>query len=282
MLALTISTMSKTTTSTVDLPLIVEPKALLNVLDTPNLLIVDLCSEQNYADGHVPGAVHVSPRELVAGTPPAPGKLPDKERLNQLFSRLGLSPDTHVVAYDDEGGGWAGRFLWTLDVIGHEHYSYLNGGIWAWRGSNGPLQTESNEPTPCSVSVEIHSEPMADLEEITTHLGDPNFVVWDARGADEYHGTKITAQKNGHIPGAIHCEWTELMDRDADLRIRGDAQDYLASKGITADKNIVTHCQTHHRSGLTYLVGRMLGFNIRAYPGSWSEWGNNPTTPVEQ
>ncbi|MDG1207545.1 MAG: sulfurtransferase, partial [Pseudomonadales bacterium] len=41
------------------------------------------------------------------------------------------------------------------------------------------------------------------------------------------------------------------------------------------------HCQTHHRSGLTYLIGKILGFDIRAYDGSWAEWGNDPTTPIE-
>ncbi|MBT3897162.1 MAG: sulfurtransferase, partial [Gammaproteobacteria bacterium] len=47
------------------------------------------------------------------------------------------------------------------------------------------------------------------------------------------------------------------------------------------DKKIITHCQTHHRSGLTYLIGKSLGYDIKAYPGSWSEWGNHPDTPVE-
>ena len=62
---------------------------------------------------------------------------------------------------------------------------------------------------------------------------------------------------------------------------RQQATSKLASLGITPDKEVVTHCQSHHRSGLTYLLGRILGFpNIRAYPGSWSEWGNSPETPV--
>ena len=70
-------------------------------------------------------------------------------------------------------------------------------------------------------------------------------------------------------------------DVDA-LRIRTDAREYLASLGLTADKRIITHCQSHHRSGFTYLVGKAVGLNIRAYHGSWAEWGNHPTTPVEQ
>ena len=71
------------------------------------------------------------------------------------------------------------------------------------------------------------------------------------------------------------------MDRDNALRIREDIAEQLHSKGITADKRIITHCQTHHRSGLTYLVGKSLGYQIKAYDGSWSEWGNDPGTPVE-
>lgn len=73
------------------------------------------------------------------------------------------------------------------------------------------------------------------------------------------------------------------MDPQQGLRLRplDDIRRELASLGITPEKEIVTHCQTHHRSGLTYLLGRILGFpNIRAYPGSWSEWGNSPETPV--
>ncbi len=266
---------------TLDLPLIIEPEDLHQHLHDPSLLIVDLSSPQNFSQGHIPGAIPVSPQELVAGTPPAPGKLPDSVQLNRLFSRLGLAPETHIVVYDDEGGGWAGRFIWTLDVIGHKNYSYLNGGLWAWRAAALPLTTDIAQTQPTHVEVKINTEPMMDKETILSNLGKPNFKVWDARSREEYLGQRHTAQKNGHIPGAIHCEWTELMDRNADLRIRADAMDYLLNKGFTESQTIVTHCQTHHRSGFTYLVGKLLGFTIKAYPGSWSEWGNSPDTPVE-
>ena len=266
-----------------EFPLVIEPEQLNSFLAdaSPLLLVVDLSNPQNYLQGHVPGAVLVAPQELVAGTPPAPGKLPALAQLNQLFSRLGLTPDTHVVVYDDEGGGWAGRFIWTLDVIGHQRYSYLNGGLWAWRAAGLPTTTESAQPTATSYQAVIHDGPIADKTFILQHINDDDFVVLDARSREEYLGLRHTAQKNGHIPGAIHCEWTELMDRDAQLRIRRDALAYLRDKGIREGQTIVTHCQTHHRSGFTYLVGKVLGLNIKAYPGSWSEWGNDPDTPVQ-
>ena len=269
-----------------NLGLIIEAEALNRYLETDKegaaeLLIIDLSSPQNYAEGHVPGAVQVLPQEIIAGSPPAPGKLPSADQLSQLFSRLGLTPTTHVVVYDDEGGGWAGRFIWTLDVIGHHRYSYLNGGLWAWRAAQLPLSRQSHHPLPTKVAVTIHHEPITNKEDIIAAIGRDDFVIWDARGLDEYQGRRQSAKKNGHIPGAIHCEWTELMDKTADLRIRKDAEQYLQNMGFNRNQTIVTHCQTHHRSGLTYLVGKSLGFNISAYPGSWSEWGNSAETPVE-
>ncbi|MCV6605399.1 MAG: rhodanese-like domain-containing protein [Porticoccaceae bacterium] len=264
------------------LPLLLEATELQQHLNDSNLLIVDLCSHEQYNLGHIPGAVHVAPKELVSGEPPAPGRLPGKEQLDALFSRLGLTSDTHVVCYDDEGGGWAGRLIWTLDVIGHSNYSYLNGGIHAWRGEGLDTDTKSHQAQSQPLSVTVDSAQLTSAEEIMASLNNSDFAIWDARSPGEHNGTKVLAQRGGRIPGAINCEWTSLMDPNRHLRIREDAREVLQQLGLTADKDIVTHCQTHHRSGFTYLVAKILGYpRIRAYPGSWSDWGNRDDTPVE-
>ncbi len=263
------------------LPLIIEPEQLKAHLGDENLLLIDLCNEQNWQHAHLPGAIHVSPQELVSGEAHAPGSLPDIDRLNNLFTRIGLTEDSHLVVYDDEGGGWAGRFIWTLDIIGHSNYSYLNGGLRAWHDDGGELTQSVTNPEVKPQAVKLFFQAMMEKEDILKRLGDADFLIWDARGPEEYRGEKITANKAGHIPGAVHCEWTELMDMNNSYRIRKDAEAYLKNKGIDANKTIVTHCHTHHRSGFTYLVGKSLGFDIKAYPGSWSEWGNDPDLPVQ-
>ena len=92
------------------------------------------------------------------------------------------------------------------------------------------------------------------------------------------------AQRGGHIPGAINLDWLELIDRDNQMRLKDltELQARLNELGITADKTVITHCQTHHRSGLSYLLMKILGYpHIKGYHGSWGEWGNSETTPIE-
>ncbi|WP_280547858.1 rhodanese-like domain-containing protein [Halomonas sp. 11-S5] len=273
------------------LPLIIEPDPLADHLDEPSLLIIDVpLRPESYGEGHVPGAVFLDHRLLMRGEDPAgssvPNEVPTVEALSRLFSSLGLTRDTHVVAYDDEGGGWAGRLLWTLELIGHTRYSYLNGGIHAWREAGQPISTETHAPKPSDYEAELlHPEVAIDRLELQERLGEKGLAVWDARSRAEYDGEKGNNARLGHIPGAVNMEWTDAMDREHGLRIRDYAElvTELEALGLTPDMEVVTHCQSHHRSGFTWLVGKALGFEkIRGYAGSWKEWGNREDTPIEK
>jgi thiosulfate/3-mercaptopyruvate sulfurtransferase len=267
-----------------DLPLLLSPQQMLAVLDRPDLLILDTSSADNYRQGHLQGAIHVPPQSLVSNhQPPATGRLPANERLTALFAHVGLTADKHVIAYDDEGSGWAGRLIWTLDVIGHKHYSVLDGGIIAWRALGLPTTTDVPAVIPSNFQLRIDRSAIAEAEDVLATLGRKDCAIWDARSAQEYRGEKVVAARGGHIPGAINLDWLDLMDRNNNLRLKplDQIQAEMNRLGLTQDKRIITHCQTHHRSGLTYLVGKLLGYDIRGYHGSWSEWGNRNDLPVQ-
>ena len=259
---------------------LISPKELARRLgDGP--LVVQVTTRQVYAAAHVPGAVNVEPRELISGVPPATGRLPDIARLRSLFRRIGYTHGREVVTLDDEGGGWAGRFAWTLDVIGNDNWRYLDGGLHAWHGAGLPLGTELPQVAPSDVDIDIRHAPIAEAEDILPRLDDPTLVVWDCRSAEEYHGLKSGAARAGHIPGAVNLDWLELTDPNRQLRLVEDLAGRLAERGIVAERDIIAHCQTHHRSGLAYMAARLLGFpRVRAYHGSWSEWGNRADFPV--
>lgn len=266
-----------------DFPLLIEPEELAPHLGSEHLLIIDVCSADNYKTHHVPGAVHIPPVELQSGEKPAPGKIPDKRRLDALFSAAGLSAGKHVVVYDDEGGGWAGRLIWTLDVLGHNQYSYINGGLHAWLSSGLPVTTDLPTCAASEFNGGWNEAVIAEAVDVLDAIDDDDQAIWDARSPQEYSGEKIVAKRGGHIPGAINIDWLELMDRNRQLRLvdLNRLQSQLDELGLSKDKTIITHCQTHHRSGLSYLAMKILGYpKIKGYHGSWSEWGNRDDTPI--
>ena len=267
------------------LALVLPPEALDAARARDGVVLVDVGSPESYVKQHLPGAVFLEYAWIVDRDPPRMGLLPPPEQLARVLGALGITPETHVIAYDDEGGGRAARLLWTLDVIGHRRFSLLDGGLQAWAGEGRPLETAIHVPRPAHYPVPaVSGQGMATREEILARLGDPGQVLLDARSEAEYTGRKVLAQRGGHIPGAVHYEWTRAMDRQRHLRLRpAEAlRDELAALGVTPDREVVTYCQTHHRSALSYIVLKWLGFpRVKGYAGSWSDWGNAADTPVE-
>ncbi|APZ43323.1 sulfurtransferase [Acidihalobacter ferrooxydans] len=267
------------------LPLIVEPDALQELLGDPELIIVDLCKQELYAQMHIPGAVHVDYADIIASRGPISGLLPDEDRFSQVLSSIGFTGDQHLVVYDDEGGGKAARMLWTLAAFGLEGHSLLNGGLHAWANEGHPLEQTPVSVAPSDYQAHYDGSVVADRDYIVARLHDDSVLLLDARTHGEYHGHDVRAARGGRIPGAKHYEWTRAMDQGRNLRLREEQEllSELEALGATPDKEIICYCQTHHRSAHTWAMLRHLGFtNVKGYEGAWSDWGNAPDVPVER
>lgn len=266
-----------------ELPLILEPDALEPLLDESDLLVVDLTKPATYAQYHIPGAAYLDYGQIVATRSPAMGLLPETGALESCFSALGIDDSIHVVAYDDEGGGKAGRLLWTLEAMGHNRFSLLNGGLHAWANEGHGLTQAATTVTPRQFRARPTDTPVADADYIKQHLGATGFALLDARSPEEYKGVKRYAERAGHIPGAVNMDWLLALDQRRNLRLKPAAElrTMLDDLGIRADQQVITYCQTHHRSSLTYIMLKSLGFpRVKGYPGSWSDWGNRADTPI--
>lgn len=267
-----------------NLPLLIEPAELVPHLGDEALVIVDMNQPAVYVNAHVPGAVSLDYSRIVAPRPPAAAVLPSAAQLAEVLGGIGLTPDHHVVAYDDEGNGRASRLLWTLDAVGHSGSSLINGGLRAWLADDQPTESGSRSVAPSRYPVHIIGDAVADKDYLLAHLNDPAVAIVDTRTPEEFTGINVRAARGGHIPGAINFNWTDAMDPGDHLRLKNSAElkQTLERLGVTPDKEVITYCQTNHRSAHTYMVLRILGYpRVRAYPGSWSEWGNLPDTPIE-
>ena len=267
------------------LPLIAEPQQLAQHLDNDDLIIVDLCKTEQYIQAHVPGAIHMDYRHIVAAKPPVMGLLPEATQLQHIASNLGLTADKHVIAYDEEGGGKAARLLWTLDAMGHPYLSLLNGGINAWLAEKQPIEATVNVAnSQIEYPVKIHESAIARKEYILQNLQNNSVAFLDARSPYEFSGEKKFSERAGRIPGAVNMDWVLMINRDNHCKLHAaeKIQAMLTERAIKTDKEVIVYCQTHHRSALTYIVLKSLGYEkVRGYPGSWSEWGNLTDTPVE-
>jgi thiosulfate/3-mercaptopyruvate sulfurtransferase len=274
----------------IELSLLIEAEQLLPLLHHPQLRIVDLSRPAVYEQVHLPNALALKPNMMVRQEENASGLLPNVDQLASLVKTLAISPEHHVVVYDDEGGAWAGRLIWTLHSLGFNQVSLLNGGIHTWLARGFPTSLdafEANEGSSeliTSESISINTRYQIQREEIQQGLAaaEMPFNLWDCRTIEEYTGARLAARRGGHIPSAFHLEWSTALDRQDNLRLRPLAviRQKLIEHGLDQTKPVVVYCQSHHRSGLTYVIARLLNLHVRAYDGAWSEWGNRLDTPI--
>ena len=265
-------------------PLIVDPETVVRELDDDHLVVVDVGKLALYKQAHIPGARFLDYGHLVANRGRTHGLLPEQRHLETLFSSLGIGPETRVVACDDEGGGKAARLVWTLHCAGHNKASLLNGGLHAWLNEGFPHTPATGAAEPARFEYHDDPAPLITGDEILARIDDEQLQLLDARSLAEYNGEQRFSMRAGHIPGAIHYEWTRALDQARNLRLRDTESllQELSSLGFDNTKEIGCYCQTHHRSSLSWVMLKHLGFtHVKGYPGSWSDWGNRSDYPAE-
>ena len=274
------------THSAFDFGLLIDAEQLVPHLGNDKLRIVDLSRASVYDQLHIPHALHLKPKFLVRQDEQATGLLPDVEGLQELIRYLNISPEHHVVVYDDEGGAWAGRLIWNLHCLGFENTSLLNGGIHAWLAAGLPTTSDVEQFEPVSALVQVDQAKIQqyriEYAELLEKVRSSQVQLWDCRTEDEYTGLRLAARRGGHIPNALHFEWSTALNRENHLRLHPleRTQQRLEQLGFNLNEPVVVYCQSHHRSGLAYILGRLLGWNIQAYDGAWSEWGNRLDSPI--
>ena len=272
------------TVPTFNFGLLIEAEELIPHLGHEKLCIVDLSRTSVYEQLHIPHAIHVKPKQLVRQEEYASGLLPKNDVLEELVRYLNISPDHHVVAYDDEGGAWAGRLIWNLHCLGFYNTSLLNGGIHAWLGSGLPTSSETKVILPIKnlLQIQLNTRYRIEYENLLEKVQHQQIQLWDCRTEDEYTGQRLAARKGGHIPNALHFEWSTALNRQNHLKLHPleRIQQRLEQQGFNLSQPVVVYCQSHHRSGLAYILGRLLGWDIQAYDGAWSEWGNRLDSPI--
>ena len=268
------------------LPLLIESEQLAEYIDHPHLRLIDLSRESVYRQLHLPKAIHLKPCAFTRTEDMATGLFPDEAQIQALIAQLNISESHHVVVYDDEGGAWAGRLLWTLHCLGFENTSLLNGGIHAWLAAGFETTMDVPKLDPVHPLWQANTgridEYRIEYQELLKRVQQQDIQLWDCRTEDEYTGLRLAARRGGHIPQARHFEWSTALNRQNHLKLHPleRTRSQLNDLGFDLTQPVVVYCQSHHRSGLAYVLARLLDWPVRAYDGAWSEWGNRLDSPI--
>lgn len=247
--------------------------------------VVDVRVAPLYFAGHIDGAVHLGKSEFLDTRRGVRSLVPTVARFERLMDSLGISRDDTVVAYAEDTNPYAARFVWTLRFHGHDRAYVLDGGYEKWAKEGRPtaiLPTLAREGS--GYRVRATRDVRVEGDEVYAKLGSPSVVIWDCRSPGEYAGSDVRADRGGHIPTAVHLNWTDLQD-EVDgvhvLKSEDAIRALLAAHGITPDGEVIAHCQTGIRSSYATLVLLGLGYpRAKNYDGSWIEWANEPSFPI--
>lgn len=238
-----------------------------------------------YAESHLPGAVFASlDRDLSASIRPGTGRhpLPAPQDFARTLGSWGLTPATHVVAYDQGPGAYAARLWWMLRAVGHRSVQVLDGGLAAWNSMGGALTAAVPVIAPTTVTTRPFSG-LVDTAQLQLDLAAQRITLVDARGADRFAGQNETIDPvAGHVPGAVNHPYTgnlsatqtflppaELAERwQGEIRAAGSAPIVaMCGSGVTACHNLLALELAGYREG-------------KLYAGSFSEWITDPRRPV--
>ncbi len=228
------------------------------------------------------GSVMVSWQQFSQPNGSSRGKLlEDNTVLSQKLQKVGVSGDRPVVVIADPLKGWGedGRIVWMLRSLGHRAAVLVNGGYAALAATGIPLTTykATAAATPGTFVVNRSDQWNITRDQLRASLSQPNLVIIDVREPREYRGqTPYGERRGGHIPGAIHVYYKELLDPTGNLLPREAIRAKLAAQGVTSDTQIVTYCTGGIRSGWFTAVLTSLGFDAKNYAGSTWEWAAAP------
>lgn len=262
---------------------LVDTDWLVSHRNDQDLRIIDMRnSPEEYAAGHIPGAVHLTVNQVRLSVRESGFTLPPDYDIEERLGQLGITKETMVVAYDDQGGLNAARLFFTLEYAGHKKIALLNGGITKWVAEKRALSKTVPQVSKTVYQVHTETQRVAPAGWIVASLGKPNLALVDARSPAEFRGEDIRAKQGGHIPGAVNIEWTQNLTGDKTFKSADELLALYEKAGVTKDKTVVSYCQAMHRGAVTYFALRLLGYpNVRGYDRSWSEWGNDPALPAQ-
>lgn len=260
-------------------------------LNDSEIRIVEVSVEPGkFERGHVPGAANL--RWHTDLVDPVKRDIVSKENFEGLMSSLGIDNNTTVVLYGDHNNWFAAWGAWVFKMYGHQNVKIMDGGREKWEAERRPTTSRAASFSATNYTVNDTNEHLrANLAGVLDIVeGNVDGILVDIRSPQEYSGQVIAPEgiqelaiRAGHIPGAVNVPWSTVVNpENGTFRSAEELREIYAEKGIDGSKPVVTYCRIGERSSHTWFVlSEILGYEVKNYDGSWTEYGNAVGVPID-
>lgn len=261
-------------------------------LGTPHFRLVDASwylpahnrnGKEEYAAGHIPGAVFFDQDKIADHDTGLPHSLPSPQFFADQVGALGIGESDTVVVYDGPGFFSAPRVWWMLRVMGADKVYVLDGGLDGWKAAGKPLETGVTEVEPVIFDVHFKPKRVTSFAAMRSIVNSGEKQIADARGAGRFTGEEAEPRegmRSGHMPGARNLPATAFSD-NGHFKDLPTIRKMMTDAGIDLSQPVVTSCGSGVTAAVITLALESLGHTENSlYDGSWSEWGSKPDTAI--
>ena len=269
---------------------VVQPDWLEKNLDDPKVVVIEVSTEPGiYERGHIRNAVKITWHTDLVDT--VNRDVVSAANFQKFAQAAGISQDSTVVLYGDKNNWFAAWGAWIFNLYGAKDVRILDGGRIKWEKDGRALTTAVTTKTKGNftrtrLDKTMRATLLQDIIPVAKKRVKVDLI--DIRSADEYSGKIFApagfqelAVRAGHIPGAINVPWGLNVNADGTFKPVADLKKLYADKGVDGNQPIITYCRIGERSSLTWFVlSEILGYDVKNYDGSWTEYGNTVGVPI--
>jgi thiosulfate/3-mercaptopyruvate sulfurtransferase len=260
-------------------------------LTNPKVRFFEVSVDPNvYLTNHLPGASNLNWHVDLVDT--VNRDIASRDKVQAKLRAAGVEADTTIVIYGDHNNWFAAWGAWVLDLYGlGAQVKLLDGGRKLWEALKLPLTADLPSFKPSNITLSARNDALrarlVNVLDIAEGRIDGKLV--DIRSPDEYsgkifapEGVKELSIRAGHVPGAVNVPWGTIVNDNGTFKSPDEIKAIYAGKGVDGSKPIITYCRIGERSSHSWFaLKRILGYEVRNYDGSWTEYGNAVGVPVD-
>lgn len=271
-------------------PYLVSTDWLEKNLNNPQVRVVEVSVNPGlFERGHIPGAVNYNWHTDLVDT--VRRDIASQDNFQALLRNSGINNDSVTVLYGDNNNWFAAWGAWIFDIYGIQNVKLLDGGRKKWEAEGRPLSLTGKTPAQGNaVAKAANADLRANLTEVlAVAKKEKNAALVDIRSADEYNGKIFApngvpelAVRAGHVPGAVNVTWSKLVAEDGTFKSPDELKKIYADVGVDGSRPIITYCRIGERSSHSWFaLKKLLGYDVKNYDGSWTEYGNSVGAPID-